>query len=42
MWTTEQFGTAHAGYVGAVLDDGTEPEPAYLDPGSGADFHETS
>lgn len=42
MWTTEQFGTAHAGYVGAVLDDGTEPEPAYLDPDSGADFHETS
>ncbi|WPO76232.1 hypothetical protein [Streptomyces sp. KN37] len=41
MWTTEQFGTAHEGYVGAVLDDGTEPKPAYLDPGSGANFHET-
>ncbi|MET9549852.1 hypothetical protein ABZY36_31750 [Streptomyces sp. NPDC006627] len=41
MWTTEQFGTAHEGYVGAVLDDGTEPEPAYLDPGSGTNFHKT-
>ncbi|MEV7196022.1 hypothetical protein AB0N81_30085 [Streptomyces sp. NPDC093510] len=41
MWTTEQFGTAHEGYVGAVLDDGTEPDPAYLDPGSGANFHKT-
>ncbi|MEU6989283.1 hypothetical protein ABZ953_01285 [Streptomyces sp. NPDC046465] len=41
MWTTEQFGTAHEGYVGAVLDDGAEPEPAYIDPGSGTDFHKT-
>lgn len=22
MWATEQFGTAHEGYVGAVLDGG--------------------
>ncbi len=41
MWKTEQFGTAHEGYVGAVLDDGTEPEPAYLDPGSSANFVKT-
>ncbi len=41
MWTTDQYGAAHEGYVGAVLNDGTEPEPAYLDPGSSANFHET-
>ncbi|MBW5423332.1 hypothetical protein GKQ77_17465 [Streptomyces sp. BG9H] len=41
MWTVEQFGAAHEGYVGAVLEDGGEPEPAYLDPGSGSAFHKT-
>ncbi|MFM9372777.1 hypothetical protein [Streptomyces sp. Da 82-17] len=40
-WTTEEFGTSHEGWVGAVLADGTEPEVVYLDPGSGSEFRET-
>ncbi|MFF0386892.1 hypothetical protein [Streptomyces sp. NPDC004286] len=40
-WTHAVFGPSHAGYVGAVLTDGSEPAPVYLDPGSGADFRET-
>ncbi|NBE50487.1 hypothetical protein [Streptomyces boluensis] len=40
-WTTEEFGKSHDGWVGALLPDGTEPKQVYLDPGSGANFHET-
>ncbi|MEV6946683.1 hypothetical protein AB0N07_32890 [Streptomyces sp. NPDC051172] len=40
-WKTEAFGASHEGWVGAVLPDGSEPEPATLDAGSGADFHRT-
>ncbi|MFD4543599.1 hypothetical protein [Streptomyces bauhiniae] len=39
-WKTE-FGESHEGYIGAVLPDGSEPKPVYLDPGSGADFRIT-
>ncbi|MFJ4007762.1 hypothetical protein ACIPWL_30520 [Streptomyces sp. NPDC090023] len=39
-WMTK-FGESHDGYVGAVLPDGSEPKPVYLDPGSGADFRAT-
>ncbi|MEU6671407.1 hypothetical protein [Streptomyces sp. NPDC046727] len=41
-WTTEEFGESHEGIVGAVLDDGSEPKPAYFDIGSGAEMYETS
>ncbi|MGW2698387.1 hypothetical protein [Streptomyces sp. NPDC001296] len=41
-WTTEEFGTSHEGYVGAVLDDGSEPKPVYLDIGSGSAGFSTS
>jgi hypothetical protein len=34
-WTTEGFGVSHEGIVGAVLADGSEPKPVYLDFGSG-------
>ncbi|MGW6706122.1 hypothetical protein ACWGDE_14690 [Streptomyces sp. NPDC054956] len=40
-WKSEEFGPSHEGWTGALLDDGSEPGPVYLDPGSGADFHET-
>ncbi|MFB7776218.1 hypothetical protein [Streptomyces bauhiniae] len=40
-WKHAVFGPSHAGYVGAVLANGTEPEPVHLDPGSGANFQET-
>ncbi|MFF8833120.1 hypothetical protein [Streptomyces sp. NPDC015131] len=33
----EEFGGCHEGIAGAVLDDGSEPRPVYLDFGSGAD-----
>ncbi|MER5428298.1 hypothetical protein [Streptomyces sp. NPDC002588] len=35
-WTTEQFGESHEGIAGAVLAEGDEPKPVYLDFG-GAD-----
>jgi hypothetical protein len=41
-WTTEEFGESHEGIVGAVLDDGSEPKPAYFDIGSGAGMYRTS
>lgn len=41
-WTTEEFGDSHEGIVGAVLDDGSEPKPAYFDIGSGATMYRTS
>lgn len=34
-WTTEAFGVSHEGIVGALLADGSEPKPVYLDFGSG-------
>ncbi|WP_323187608.1 hypothetical protein [Streptomyces sp. NBC_01275] len=33
---TEQFGESHEGVAGAVLADGGEPKPVYVDFGSGA------
>ncbi|MCF4136650.1 hypothetical protein L1856_06805 [Streptomyces sp. Tue 6430] len=36
-WTTEEFGESHEGIAGAVLADGSEPKPVYLDFGSCAD-----
>lgn len=36
-WTTEEFGESHEGIAGAVLADGSEPKPVYLDFGSSAD-----
>ncbi|MYW22055.1 hypothetical protein GT039_42410 [Streptomyces sp. SID2955] len=41
-WTTEEFGESHEGIVGAVLDDGSEPKPAYFDIGSDAELYRTS
>ncbi|MEV0115274.1 hypothetical protein AB0H77_18810 [Streptomyces sp. NPDC050844] len=40
-WKTEEFGASHEGWVGAVLDDGSEPKEAVLDSGSSANFHRT-
>lgn len=33
-WTTEEFGTSHAGAVGVLLADGTVPDPVYFDSAS--------
>ncbi|MEU6404214.1 hypothetical protein [Streptomyces sp. NPDC046985] len=41
-WTTPEFGPSHAGYVGAVLADGSEPETACIDLGSGSNFQTTN
>ncbi|MEV7420639.1 hypothetical protein [Streptomyces sp. NPDC089919] len=41
-WTTTEYGEAHAGAVGALLADGTEPGPAYFDTGSGPEVHSTT
>ncbi|MGW5611484.1 endonuclease/exonuclease/phosphatase family protein [Streptomyces sp. NPDC003753] len=41
-WRTEEFGQSHEGVAGAVLADGSEPKPVYLDVGSGSAGHETS
>ncbi|MGW7575666.1 hypothetical protein [Streptomyces sp. NPDC054765] len=35
-WTTEEFGSSHAGAVGVLLADGTVPAPVFFDTGSGA------
>lgn len=35
-WTTEEFGTSHAGAVGVLLADGTVPDSVYFDSGSGS------
>ncbi|MFE6848253.1 hypothetical protein [Streptomyces sp. NPDC057686] len=40
-WKTEEYEASHEGWAGALLADGSEPGPVYLDPGSGAAFHET-
>ncbi|MFF5126729.1 hypothetical protein ACFY41_07270 [Streptomyces syringium] len=34
-WQSEEFGSYHEGRAGAVLADGSEPKPVYLDAGSG-------
>lgn len=41
QWKTEEFGSSHEGWAGALLADGSEPGPVHLDPGSGSGFHET-
>ncbi|MER6123019.1 hypothetical protein ABT173_10100 [Streptomyces sp. NPDC001795] len=41
-WRTEEFGESHEGIAGAVLTDGSEPKPVYLDIGSGSAGHSTS
>ncbi|MFG3281395.1 hypothetical protein [Streptomyces sp. NPDC048111] len=35
-WESDEFGASHAGRAGAVLADGSEPEPLYFDAGSGS------
>ncbi|MFD7838265.1 hypothetical protein [Streptomyces sp. NPDC059761] len=40
-WKSEEYGPSHEGWAGALLADGSEPDPVYLDPGSGSDFDET-
>ncbi|MFI9649350.1 hypothetical protein ACIHAA_24010 [Streptomyces sp. NPDC052040] len=41
-WRTEDFGESHEGIAGAVLADGSEPGPVYLDIGGGFAGHPTS
>ncbi|MEU3752967.1 hypothetical protein AB0H17_09425 [Streptomyces olivoreticuli] len=41
-WQTEEFGSFHEGRAGAVLADGSEPGPVYLDSGSGGGLPPTS
>ncbi|MCT2590535.1 hypothetical protein LHJ74_11545 [Streptomyces sp. N2-109] len=41
-WKTVEFGSSHEGITGAVLADGTEPKPVYLDAGSSAYMLQTS
>ncbi|MFD0163114.1 hypothetical protein ACFVJH_03020 [Streptomyces decoyicus] len=41
-WQSEEFGSSHEGMAGAVLADGSEPGPVYLDIGSGSHVHQTS
>ncbi|WP_369188383.1 hypothetical protein [Streptomyces sp. R08] len=40
-WRSEEFGESHEGIVGAVLADGSEPKPVYLEVGSGSCGFET-
>ncbi|MFF3956579.1 hypothetical protein ACFYY1_25680 [Streptomyces sp. NPDC001890] len=42
MRETEEFGGEHEGRPGALLADGTEPGPAYLDSGSGSTVHRST
>ncbi|MFJ5548039.1 hypothetical protein [Streptomyces sp. NPDC093225] len=41
-WTTVEFGDAHAGTAGVLLADGTEPDPVYVDAGSGPEGYPTT
>ncbi|MFG2895229.1 hypothetical protein [Streptomyces sp. NPDC048248] len=41
-WRTEEFGSSHEGLAGAVLADGSEPKPVFLDTGSGSHMHQTT
>ncbi|MFD7924023.1 hypothetical protein ACFV3R_33060 [Streptomyces sp. NPDC059740] len=40
-WRDAEFGASHEGWAGAVLADGSEPKPVYLDLGSGTQVHQT-
>lgn len=40
-WQVSEYGESHDGWAGAVLDDGSEPEPVYIDVGSGSVMHRT-
>ncbi|MFE1787855.1 hypothetical protein ACFW7J_05490 [Streptomyces sp. NPDC059525] len=42
VWTTEEFGRSHEGWVAVLQADGTVPPPALFDTGSGPDVHQTS
>ncbi|MFG2569235.1 hypothetical protein ACGFR6_27880 [Streptomyces sp. NPDC048567] len=41
-WETEEFGGSHQGRPGAMLPDGSDPQPVIFDLGSGTHMHETS
>lgn len=41
-WQSEEFGSAHEGTARALLADGTEPGPVYLDAGSGGNVSQTT
>ncbi|MEW2546605.1 hypothetical protein AB0910_12630 [Streptomyces sp. NPDC047002] len=41
-WSTDEFGRSHEGRPGALLADGTEPKPVYVDLGSSSNMHEIS
>jgi len=42
-WQTDEFGSSHEGTAGAVLQDGSEPEPVWIDTGSsGSSGYRTS
>lgn len=41
VWASEEFGDRHQGFAGAVLADGSEPAPVYLDAGSGSHMPST-
>lgn len=41
-WQTEEFGSSHEGSVGALLADGSEPKPVWLDAGSAGNGRKTS
>jgi hypothetical protein len=42
-WQTGEFGSSHEGTVGALLEDGSEPKPVWIDSGgSGPSGHQTS
>ncbi|MFI8854442.1 hypothetical protein [Streptomyces sp. 891-h] len=41
-WRTEEFGASHEGWAGALLADGSEPGPVYLDAGSGPRMEKTT
>lgn len=42
MWKTGEFGRAHQGRPGALLADGSEPEPLVFDIDSSASVHRSS
>ena len=39
-WQSKEFGSSHEGMAGAVLGDGSEPGPVYVDAGSGGHMPE--
>ncbi|WP_326686220.1 MULTISPECIES: hypothetical protein [unclassified Streptomyces] len=41
-WASEEFGDSRKGWTGALLADGSEPKPVYLDAGSGSHMEKTS